>query len=159
MPPLEEPGMRYQQKGSRLEEAYFEMTPMLDIIFQMNIFFMVVINFGGINVSTDLLLPRAEYAIPPKNVQGSRVVLNLTRQHQWMASNRVLGPKELDETLRIEARVANRMPDGVTPDLTIVIRADWMAPYEKIAPVIEACAKVGIAKVAFMAIAPREVEE
>jgi len=149
--------MRFPSRKSRLADPYFEMTPLIDIVFLLVIFFMVVINFQQLNVTADLLLPEADYAIPPKDVRGSRVVLNLNREHQWVVSGRALDTQELEDLLRVEARVADRLPDG-TPDLTIVIRAHKLARYERIVPVILTSARAGIVKVAFMTLTSREEE-
>jgi biopolymer transport protein ExbD len=149
--------MRFPSRKGRLEAPYFEMTPMIDIVFQLIIFFMVVINFQQLNVAADLLLPLADFAIPPKDVQGSRVVLNFSKDYEWIVSGRRLSQQEIDDLLNVEARVANRLPDG-TPDLTIVIRAHKLAPYEKIMPVILASAKAGITKVAFMTLTTHQEE-
>ena len=147
--------MKFPSKKGRLDAPYFEMTPLIDIVFLLVIFFMVVINFQQMNVSADLLLPKADYAIPPKDVHGSRVVLNFNRDYEWVVSGRRLSPQEIENLLTIEARVANRLPNG-TPDVTIVIRAHKLAPFEKIAPIILTSARIGISKVAFMTLTTRE---
>ena len=149
--------MRFPSRKTRLDEPYFEMTPLIDVVFLLIIFFMVVINFQQLNVTADLLLPKADYAIPPKDVRGSRVVLNLNKEYQWVVSGRALTGEELEDLLKVEARVADRLPDG-TPDLTIVVRAHKLAPYEKVVPVILTSARVGIAKLAFMTLTSREEE-
>ncbi len=148
--------MKISTRKGRLVEPYFEMTPMMDIILQLNIFFMCTIHFGGMNVSADLRLPKAEFAIPPEGTGGSRVIFNYTKDGQWIVSNNHLeGLKEVEDLLKREKLVAPKAPDG-TPDLTIVVRADKMAPYEHIRPLIEACARNGIYRVAFMAVTPQQ---
>ena len=147
--------MKFSSRKSRLDAPYFEMTPLIDIVFLLVVFFMVVINFQQMNVSADLLLPEADYAVPPKDLHGSRVVLNLNRDYQWVVSGQVMSPQQVEDLLRVEARVAKRLPDG-TPDLTIVIRAHKLATYERIVPVILASARIGIRKVAFMTLTSRE---
>ena len=101
--------MRFPSAKSRLEAPYFEMTPLIDIVFLLVIFFMVVINFQQMNVAADLLLPTVDYAVPPKEVHGSRVVLNLNKDLQWVVSGRVLSLQEVEDLLKVEARVADKL--------------------------------------------------
>lgn len=151
--------MKYRVRKGRLDEAYFEMTPLIDIVFLLVIFFMVVINFQQLNVHADLRLPQTEHAIPPKDERGTRVVLNYTKMGTWVVSGETKTPAQIGNLLKIEAQVATRLADG-SPDVTVVIRADKMAPYERIAPILALCAQpdVAISRVAFMTLTSR-VEE
>jgi len=52
--------------GKKPEIADVDMTPMIDIVFQLIAFFMVVTNFANTKADERVKLPKDELARPPK---------------------------------------------------------------------------------------------
>ncbi len=61
-----------------LEEPGLNMTPMIDIVFLLIIFFMVGTRFSEIEQQYDIVLPRAA-ALAPMSSTPDSIVVNVTR--------------------------------------------------------------------------------
>ena len=131
------------------------MTPMIDIVFQLIIFFMVVSELATLDLERLTLPYASETDTSQKNVPGSsRVTINVTRETDDKKSmikiqRRKYTLQELIDFLNIEAKLAGMVPNEHAPDkmisvLKVLIRADRDARYEAIETVMNACQKNGI---------------
>ena len=68
--------MRIQKKKEKLLEA--DLTPMIDMTFQLIAFFMVLANFSKVDQNQLIVLPASELAKPPDDVERYNLTLNLT---------------------------------------------------------------------------------
>lgn len=133
------------------------MTPMIDIVFQLLIFFMVVTELATLDLERMTLPYASETDTSKQHVPGSqRVVINVTRQTDDKKSmikikKRKYTMQNLDDFLKLEGSLAGTVPNEFAPDkmisvLEVLIRADRDARYEAIETVMNACQKNGIWK-------------
>ena len=68
--------MKFRKKtDSGILEA--DLTPMIDVTFQLIAFFMLIINFSEVDRAEEILLPAHQLARPPETRPDYQVILNL----------------------------------------------------------------------------------
>jgi len=149
--------------GSSELKAEPNLTPLLDVVFQLITFFMLVINFSSENYDQRVRLPVAGSARPieePKQVAEDRLVLNVDRDgHLLMGGEAQPLHKAIEtikhqaELIRINLKVAN-IKLNATGDLptTIILRADKDTDFSSLIGVIKACQSQGFRKFALKAM-------
>ncbi len=144
---------------SRLSDDKFEpnLTPILDMVFQLITFFMLVINFKTASVDVNLKLPVLGSAAPIENTGEEYLLLNLDAKGQL----RVYGKEEnLARYVAQEANVARRLAaqdadktakEGELP-ITVVVRADRDLPFHLLNSAIRTCQAQGFRKFYYRAM-------
>src|SRR3954468_14175169 len=111
------------------------LTPLLDVVFQLITFFMLVINFSSENYDQRVRLPVAGSARPvedEKRVSEDRLVLNVDRAGHLLLGGEGQPLNEAVKTIRHQADLVklNLKAAGLKPDASgglptsIVFRAD-----------------------------------
>jgi biopolymer transport protein ExbD len=137
--------------GSQYHEASAEpnLTPMLDMVFQLVTFFMLVINFKSAQLDMNLKLPVVGSARPVDTKgQQDLLVLNIDANGQLTVYNT---PKDVESYIAGEAQSSFLAARQKNPDLqpgdelptTVVIRADRATPFHLLNRVIKACQENG----------------
>jgi biopolymer transport protein ExbD len=133
--------MRLKPKRSTAS-AEPDMTPMIDMTFQLIAFFMVLLNFGETELDARIKLPSSQLAKPPEEAFDYPLVVQLTRDDQVIFGGEVMPIAGLSQPLILEARYLKL--DGRTPDdATIVIRADAEAKGGVVQEVMQKCQENG----------------
>jgi len=133
--------------SSQYHEASAEpnLTPMLDMVFQLVTFFMLVINFKSAQLDMNLKLPVIGSARPVDTKgQQDLLVLNIDKTGQLTVYNT---PRDLDSYIAGEAQASLLAARRQNPQLqagdelhtTVVIRADRATPFHLLNRVIKAC--------------------
>jgi len=143
--------MRYGKRGG-LGLAKGEMTPMIDMTFQLIAFFMVLVNFSEADQNERIKLPASELAKPPDKPLEEPLTLQLTED-----ATVLLGPQEvpiegLAGLLLREKQMLEAM--GRNPSqTTVIIRADRNAKTGVVQRVIDVCQRpeIGFEKFALRA--------
>ncbi len=120
----------------------FNMTPMIDVVFMLIIFFMLVSTFASVeNLQMDLPDPDSSEAVTAKLTD--RVVINcLPSNPASPASGRTIysvGPLHVDSLDDLSNRLA--AAKVATPNLQVVLRADKRLPYATVRKVMEVIAR------------------
>ena len=141
--------------GSSEGEA--DLTPMLDMVFQLITFFMLVLNFKAAALDMTLKLPVVGSAMPvDTGGQEELLILNLSPTGDLT----VYGEKvNLEGYIAVEAEVSRMAAKSKGQDIksgeelptTIVIRSDESARFKDLYHVIETCQKKGYRKFALKA--------
>lgn len=138
----------------RDREAGFDWTPLIDVVFQLMIFFMCVTEMAKIEYES-LTLPMARNAIEDANAPKNRVVINITYNVSFtkksVTSDIIIMKEPYNDQDKLIAflkgrATGNGMNEGVS-DMTVKIRADHRAEYQKVQQVMVACMKAGINKI------------
>ncbi len=171
--------MRIRRRAAT-ENVGFNMTPMIDIVFQLITFFML---------ATDMSQRELEPVVPPEASQADveeggipdRIFINIYHDRSypcadydpeakreavpvcrvpdhWKISVRgeLMDMQALDKFLEFEALQKTDPKDPGVSLRTVQIRADRSAPYEEVQRVMTACARVGIAQIEFGATIPAQ---
>jgi biopolymer transport protein ExbD len=134
------------------------LTPILDMVFQLITFFMLVINFKSAALDMNLRLPVVGSA-RPVDTKGMEdlLILNITQEGKLM----VYGiPKDVDSYIAGEAQATLLWARRAHPGLKfgdelptmVVIRADKATPFKLLNRVIKACQDNGYRRFALKAL-------
>jgi biopolymer transport protein ExbD len=123
------------------------ITPLIDIVFLLIIFSMVLSQFAKLQAAK-LQLPEAHKGADSAAPVGGRVVVNVLDDSVVLVSARRQTAESLDALLADRARRAG--PDAVS----VVIRADRRAPWRAASQILQACAARGIARVKVAVVEP-----
>ena len=141
--------MRYaSRKGA--EFAKGDMTPMIDMTFQLIAFFMVLINFTEADQNERIHLPSSELAKPAEVPFESPITLQLTKQGTVLFIGEEVPLSEMVSLLRREKSVLTAK-GGDASKATIIIRADADAETGVVQELIKICQDAGFEKFALRA--------
>ncbi len=127
----------------------FNMTPMIDVVFLLIIFFLVSSHFAQQEVQVDLDLPSAAEGRNPPEDDARRVVVNVLPEQQPGRQIVVAGrPLDQRELTRVIAAEKNQSKQAKRR-LEVRIRCDRRVPYRIVEPIMVACAEAGVWKVTF----------
>ncbi|MBR9801011.1 MAG: ExbD/TolR family protein [Rubinisphaera brasiliensis] len=122
----------------------FAITPMIDIVFLLIIFFLVATHFVKSETLDPVNLPEATQATDPDESVPSRLVVTVSAEGKYSVNGRPFSWEELK--VLIESLDAGDDPDS---EREVRIRADAKATYAKVKPILLACAEAGVQKVSF----------
>lgn len=117
-------------------QGMLDMTPMLDMVFNLLIFFMVVTRFAKEERDMKVLLPSGTEAMPLTE-KPKEIFVNIDSQGGYFFRGRQLTPQELGQVLR-DAAVNNPASQSV------IIRADKRAQWDFVATAMRLCNEAGI---------------
>lgn len=124
----------FSQQRRRAATGDVNLTPMIDIIFNLLIFFLIVavVSQKGLNLS----LPRSSTAEKrPKN----SLEITVTQDERVLFDGAVVPPAEIEARLR-QARDGTQ---GERPE-NVILKADARAPFGMFVTVMDAARKVGL---------------
>lgn len=124
-------------KLSEHDVPVLNLTPMLDVVFNLIIFFMVSTQFVDMERKLDLKLPLVSDA-GPLTAGPKRKVINVLRGGQIVMDQKTLTVGQLRDHLTA-ARAEY-------PALGVLIRGDGGASFQEVADTLSACRQVGIAE-------------
>lgn len=113
-----------------------DFTPVLDMVFNLLIFFMVTSEFAKEDRELNVALARASEA-RPLSAQAEDVFINIDRDGRFVVDRRHMAIDEVEAFLR--QKLANS-PGNVS----VKIRPDMGGPLTSYVDAMNACAKVGI---------------
>ena len=142
--------MKYSKRGSS-EFAKGDMTPMIDMTFQLIAFFMVLVNFSEAEQNERIRLPASELAKPPDAPPESPITIQLTSQGTAILGGQELSLGGLDQALLIEAQLLQSDSESSVADATVIIRADQEIKTGIVQEVIQVCQKRGFERFALRA--------
>ncbi len=122
------------------------MTPMIDIVFQLVIFFMLTLNFSADQQSEAVRLPSSELAKPADVPPGVTITLQLTQFNTVLVGAEETPFAQVKNALLREKQVLNQTPGRSHRMATIIIRADREAPTGKVQELIKMSQETGFEK-------------
>jgi biopolymer transport protein ExbD len=140
------------------------LTPLLDVVFQLITFFMLVINFSNENYDARVKLPVAGSARPieegEKAANEDRLVLNVDKEGHLIFGGRSLPTHDAIREIKHQADLVKNLlkASGIKPDptgalpTTIILRADRDAEFSSLYQIITACQAQGFRKFALKAM-------
>ena len=112
------------------------LTPLIDIVFLLLIFFLVATRFAEEDRELDVMLPSASEA-KPLTVQPRELLINIDHNGQYFVDHKMLGGDEIEQVLK-RAVTDNPMNQSV------IIRSDKRVQLDYVVFVLNACNKAGI---------------
>ena len=124
-------------KTQRTEAPTLNLTPMIDIVFLLIIFFMVGTKFTDLERKIELTVPEVS-DVTPLSAAPERRIINVYRDGRISIDRRTVTLDELRDEL-----VAAR---GEYQDLGVVIRGDAEVELQTVVNTFEACRRAGISE-------------
>ncbi len=123
------------------EEPEFQMAPMIDIVFQLLIFFMCVTTLQTIRIEK-MELPFASASAKPDDITGAAVI-NLT----WQGGDKVDNVNINGEQVAYGA-ISDHLKkmQEKNRNLRVLLRADQRMRYKHVREVMDACTRAGVGK-------------
>jgi biopolymer transport protein ExbD len=143
--------------GTALQKADPNLTPLLDVVFQLITFFMLLLNFSSDNYDQRVRLPVAGTARPVEEadkVAEDRLVLNVDRAGNLLFNGETMATTKAIEAIKHQAslvklnlKAVGQKPgeNGMLPT-TIVLRADKDTQFDRLFTLIQACQANGFFK-------------
>ncbi len=153
--------MRIEKK--EVKDAEVDMTPMIDIVFQLIAFFMVITNFEQTQADERVKLPRDRLAKPPEAKRENEMVLNVGFKRDKNGDKVDPDPFVffIGEEFRIDANsVGTRLAteknyytrlEVEAKDITVIMRADAEVPTGLVQNLIKLSQDQGFEKFALKA--------
>ena len=133
-------------------EANVDMTPMIDCVFQLLIFFMVCATMSKVDQTPEVVLPLAPKAAIPENPVG-RGVVNIVPLGTPVGDGAtsedkpfIIAGQVTDEPGLVKA-ISDRLK--TEPNLRIYMRVDRNAEFKTVKCAIRACANAGVFDIIF----------
>jgi len=125
-----------EQEGG--EEVGFNLTPMIDCVFLLNIFFMLTTTFLDLEKEMDLNLPEAKSG-RPETQELKEVVINVLADGRMKVGDRYLESEDLVEHLKQVA-----LSDRDTP---VTIRGDRATVFQNAVRAMDACGRANLHRI------------
>ena len=125
------------KKGNALDGL--GITPLIDVVFLLLIFFLVATRFAEEDRELDVPLPTASEAKPMMD-QPKEIFININQRGQYFVEGKVMGPDEV-ETMLQQAVANNPLTQSV------VIRADKRVQLQHAVSAMNLCQKVGVSHI------------
>ena len=129
-------------RANRSGTLGFNMTPMIDVVFLLIIFFLVSSHLAKQEVQLQLPLPTADTGRKQLDDSTPRLTINVLADGTLMMLGRRIASDELGLRLR------DKLIDA-GPGLQVRIRGDRQVSYRFVEPIMVACARTGIWDVSF----------
>ena len=113
-----------------------ELTPMIDVVFLLMIFFLVASKLDEADRSIDVVLPQAS-AAKPLTSKPREFVINIDREGNYFAGAR---PVRLDDLQQLLRQSAADNPQRQT----VIVRADENTAHKFVVGAMDACVQAGI---------------
>ncbi len=126
----------------------FNMTPMIDVVFLLIIFFLVSSNLAQQEVQLEVNLPDAASGKRPEDDDTRRIVINVLSENHIQVGTEVVTPKRLADLIRYEG-------DRTEGKMEVRIRANRRVPYGVFEPILVACTRANVWNVSFAVISSK----
>ena len=139
------------------ENAEPNLTPVLDMVFQLITFFMLVINFQAASLDLSLKLPVVGSARPVDKGAEDLLVLNVNKAGKVMMYGNEVDPTKFVQKEANEARIkiqltGKKVKQGDELPTLVVVRADAGTSFEMLNKVLTECQNEGFRKFALRAM-------
>lgn len=120
----------------------FNMTPMIDVVFQLIIFFLVASHLTRTETQIDLRLPVASTGAEDTDFETPRLTINVKEDGTlWLAGREIAAERLAEQLGEVRAKEGD--------NLEVRIRGSRSATYANVEPIMQACTQAGIWNVSY----------
>ncbi len=124
----------------------FNITPLIDIVFLLIIFFLAASHLARSESLEAVELPHASQTQDDEDRTPRRLVVTVTRKQEML-----VGGKQVDMQ-QIEQMILAGRNSNAGDRFEVRIRPDKRVPYRLVEPIMLACVRSGVTKVGFVAL-------
>ena len=129
------------------ENPELDMTPMIDVVFELIIFFVVTLTETQKKDETiELEDGQHGEAITPDTLPPMHMQIDIAKSGRISMGNVELSPSD------VQNRVSKRKSANGGREFPILIRADFETKHADVRKVMDACTQAGICRLTFMAV-------
>ncbi|MCX7413398.1 MAG: biopolymer transporter ExbD [Planctomycetia bacterium] len=139
-----------RKKGGSPSTTDIDMTPMIDMTFQLITFFMFVMNFSEAEQDDRIQLPSSQLAKPVEGALESPITLQLTNKGTVIYAGELVAVTDVGTYLEREKTVmldAGKEPNAAT----VIVRADGRSKTGEVQQIIRMCQEKGFERFALRA--------
>ena len=139
-----------RKQGNEPSSTDIDMTPMIDMTFQLITFFMFVMNFSEAEQDDRVQLPMSQLAKPTEGTIETPITLQLTNNGSIIYAGEMVAFRDIGGYLEREKSVmidAGKEPAAAT----VIVRADGRAKTGEVQEIIKICQEKGFEKFALRA--------
>ncbi len=125
------------RKKNKGEAAKLEMTPMIDVVFQLLIFFIVTLKQQDILAHLDVFRPQPDSKPPPEKIDDMLEIM-ISREGYWMNGARIPFAS-MDRRIAKLAKYSKDMP--------VIIKCTLDSPHKFLIKTLDSCSKAGLSKI------------
>ena len=134
-----------RMRSQRTFRSETDMTPILDMTFQLTFFFMLTLNFSS-EIQSDLVrLPASEIAKPAQGALEASITVQTLALGTVLFGGDQMAVGALRAPLQRERNTIRALGRNVK-DVTVIMRADREAPAGKVQEVLRICQELGFQK-------------
>ncbi len=130
--------MKFNRPKSRSEEVFINLTPLIDVVFLLLIFFMVTTTFTSIRYGIRVNLPKT--TTPEQKIEEN-VVISITKDNKIYLGKKWVREEELVPLLKREIKKKGNF---------VVINADKDVKHGKVVRVMDLAKKAGAVKLGIL---------
>jgi len=142
--------MNFRSKESQ-QQLELNLTPLIDVVFLLLIFFMVSTTFDK-QSQLKIQLPEA-VTNHQSNEKDKKLVITIGAQGEYFINDKNILNQSY-KTLKIALEKAAKDDK----DLPVIIRADAKAPYQSVVRVMDVASQLGLNRLVFPAKRPQDIE-
>lgn len=137
--------MKFRDVLADQQSTELELAPMIDVVFQLLIFFIVTWQFARFERDMDISVPAAEQA-ENKDRQAGEIIINVRKDGSIILNGLVVTEEELLGKLKLIS--------DAYPDQAAILRGSSEANFQAIINVLDVIKEAGIWNVAFATTKP-----
>ncbi|MCX7417451.1 MAG: biopolymer transporter ExbD [Planctomycetota bacterium] len=139
-----------RKQESEVSSTDIDMTPMIDMTFQLITFFMFVMNFSEAEQDDRIQLPSSQLAKPVEGAMESPITLQLTNKGSIVYAGEEVAVADIGAYLEREKTVM--LESGKEPNAaTVIVRADGRSKTGEVQKIIQTCQEKGFERFALRA--------
>lgn len=142
----------------KVERAKMDLniTSMLDVVFNLILFFIVISNFASADLPK-MKIPQPDSTVAREDANPNRVVVNIVPvvEGQPLVKAVTFGMEDYKNRLpELTTKLSQEV--AKSPDVQVVLRADQAIPYSEVTPIMEAIARSNVKTVNLSASSQKE---
>jgi biopolymer transport protein ExbD len=118
-------------------DANFNLTPLIDVVFQLLIFFMLTTSFSSLENRVKINLPTGDFAAAE---QTKNITVTITEDNTIYLNGKLINPIRISENISVELKK--------TPGKIVILEADKNVLHGKVISVMDLLKKGGADKIA-----------
>ena len=135
--------MKFKKHDSGIVEG--DMTPMIDMTFQLVAFLMIMCNFSGSESDARVVLPTSVLARPVDTAPDNFFTVQMTDDADCIVEGRIIPQSGLYDLLLRKAQYYESRGKQIS-DVTVIVRAHKGAPTGKVQDLVKECQRARFEK-------------